>query len=95
VSARQDRAALRVLLGALAIRDTFELGPLRFRTLAGLVAPAMSADAVAAQLSAWEDAGFVAGAPSLQDGLGEPVYTITPGGRAEWDRLRATKGDGT
>jgi hypothetical protein len=95
VSARQDLAALRVLLGALAIRDTFELGPLRLGTLAGLVAPAMSADAVAAQLSAWEDAGFVAAAPSLQDGLGEPVYTITPDGRAEWDRLRATKGDGT
>jgi hypothetical protein len=84
---REDRAR-RVLLGALAVRETFGLGPLRFKTLAMMVAPAMTADAVAGQLHAYEDAGLVVGASSLQDGLPEPVYTITVAGRAEWDRMR-------
>ena len=76
------------MLGALALRATLELGPLRFRTLASMVIPALDADAVARQLSAWEDAGFVVGASSLQDGLPEPVYAITEQGQAEWERLR-------
>ncbi len=84
----RDLAARRVLLGALAVRDFFELGPQRFKKLAGLVAGQLSADAVATQFSEWEAAGFVVGASSLQDGLPEPVYTITEAGRAEWDRMR-------
>jgi DNA-binding HxlR family transcriptional regulator len=84
---REERAC-RALLGALAVRESFELGPLRFKTLAKLVIPALSADAVARQLSEWEAAGFVIGESSLQDGLPEPVYTITSAGRGEWDRLR-------
>jgi DNA-binding HxlR family transcriptional regulator len=83
--------ARRVLLGALAARDSFELGPLRFKTLAAMVVPVLSADAVAAQLSEWEAAGFVAGASSIQDGLPEPVYAITVVGQGEWDRIRATR----
>lgn len=87
----RDLRARRVLLGALAVRDSFGLGPLRFKTLAGMVTPVLSADAVAVQLREWEDAGFVAGASSLQDGLPEPIYTITPAGQAEWDRIRAIR----
>jgi len=87
----RDLRARRVLLGALAVRDSFELGPLRFKTLAGMVAPVLSADAVATQLSEWEAAGFVAGASSLQDGLPEPVYAITAAGRDEWERIRAIR----
>jgi DNA-binding HxlR family transcriptional regulator len=87
----RDLAARRVLLGALAVRDSFELGPQRFKTLAGSVAGHLSADAVATQLREWEDAGLVVGASSLQDGLPEPVYTITQAGREEWERIRAIR----
>jgi hypothetical protein len=87
----QDHLVRRVLLGALAVRESFELGPMRFKSLAKLVASAMDADDVAYQLSAWEDAGLISGASSLQDGLPEPVYVITPAGRVEWDRLRGAE----
>ncbi len=85
---REALAVRRVLLGALAVRETFDLGPLRFKTLAGMVAPVLNADMVAGLLSAWEAEGLVQGASSLQNGLPEPVYTITAAGRAEWERLR-------
>lgn len=88
---RKTAAAHRVLLGALAIRETFELGPLRFKTLAGMVAPVLSADTVASLLSEWEALGFVIGASSLQNGLPEPVYRITELGQAKWDRMRGDR----
>lgn len=87
-SDRKTAAAHRVLLGALAIRETFELGPLRFRALAGMVAQILDADTVASLLSEWEALGFVTGASSLQNGLPEPVYKITEVGKARWDRMR-------
>jgi hypothetical protein len=84
----RELRARRILLAALALRQTLGLGPLRFKTLALAVNPVWDADVVARQLSTWENNGLVRGESSLQDGLPEPVYTITSAGLDELDRLR-------
>lgn len=92
MNADRELRAKRIVLNMLAIRETMQLGPLRFKALALAVKPVWSADTLAGQLRAMEDAGLISGASSLQDGLPEPVYVITSAGLDELNRLRPEGG---